>query len=199
MRRTAAIAAVAVGTCAIMASAATARVDASVAIHDFAYHPASTTIGQGSTVTWTNHETAPHTVTSDAAGFFDTGTLSFDLGTSGSAEFASAGTFPYHCEFHASMHGHVRVPIELSSTAPVTVGTRIIIHLASEEVAGRTYDVQRRRGRGEWIIFRTDVASTTTGIRPKKVGRFSFRARVTNDAGGTSRWSPTARIRVMAA
>jgi plastocyanin len=195
MRRAAILAAAAVMVASIGTAA---RADEAVAIHGFAYHPSATVVDQGETVTWTNHETTPHTATSDAPGFFSTGTLSFDSGTSGDAEFASAGTFPYHCEFHASMHGRVRVPIELGSTGPVTAGTRIKIQLGSEEVAGRTYDVQRRRGRGEWITVREDVTSITVGLRLNNVGRYSIRARVTNDAGGTSLWSPRVGIRVTA-
>ena len=36
-----------------------------VAIHRFAFEPATLTISRGDTVTWTNRDTAPHTATAD--------------------------------------------------------------------------------------------------------------------------------------
>lgn len=170
-----------------------------ITIRGSAYRPPTLIVGQGEFVTWTNRDPVSHTATSDAVGFFDTGTLSVDSGTVGQAEFVSAGGFPFRCEFHASMHGRVQVPIELDPAGPVAVGTRITLQLASEMVAGRSYDVQRRRGRGEWITFHVDVTSMTIGVQLKKTGRYSFRARVTNDVGGRSLWSPKARITVTTA
>jgi plastocyanin len=184
---------------ASISGATSARGSGAITIRGFAYRPPTLIVGQGEFVTWTNRDPVPHTATSDAVGFFDTGTLSVDSGSVGQTEFVSAGGFPFHCEFHASMHGRVQVPLELSPTGPVTPGTSIALRLASEKVAGRSYDVQRRRERGEWIPFQVDVMSMTIGVQLKKTGRYSFRARVTNDMGGTSLWSPKARIKVVAA
>jgi len=47
--------------------------DNSVSIQGFAFNPATLTIKAGTTVTWTNEDSAPHTITS--AGFFDSGTI----------------------------------------------------------------------------------------------------------------------------
>src|SRR4051812_23741961 len=53
---------------------ATAQSAASVGIIDFEFQPATTTIAQGGTVTWTNQGAQNHTATGDA-GEFDTGIL----------------------------------------------------------------------------------------------------------------------------
>lgn len=76
----------------------------SVDIRDFAYNPASLTVAAGSTVTWTNSDSAPHTATGVA---FDTGTLS--RGQTGSATFADAGEFAYSCTIHPSIQGVITV------------------------------------------------------------------------------------------
>jgi plastocyanin len=79
---------------------------AEVAIVDFAFDPAELSVAAGTTVTWTNRDTVPHTATGDD-GSFDTGTL--DPGASASHTFATAGTFAYFCAFHPNMTGTVIV------------------------------------------------------------------------------------------
>ena len=77
-----------------------------VSIVDFAFDPPELEIPAGSTVTWTNRDTAPHTATSlDDA--FDTETLG--NGESGSHTFDAPGRFEYQCAFHPSMTGVVVV------------------------------------------------------------------------------------------
>jgi plastocyanin len=77
-----------------------------VEIKDFAFNPPSIEIAAGTTVTWTNSDSAPHTATQDGGGF-QSGRL--DQGQSFSFTFDTAGTFEYHCEFHPNMHGTVVV------------------------------------------------------------------------------------------
>ena len=77
-----------------------------VDIKDFAFNPPSIEVAAGTTVTWTNSDSAPHTATQDGGGF-QSGRL--DQGQSFSFTFDTAGTFEYHCEFHPNMHGTVVV------------------------------------------------------------------------------------------
>jgi len=79
---------------------------AAVEIKDFAFNPANLTITAGTTVTWTNNDTVPHTVTA-ADGSFDSGTLS--PGDTFTHTFTSAGSFDYHCDFHPNMQGTIVV------------------------------------------------------------------------------------------
>ncbi|GHB85304.1 plastocyanin [Streptomyces umbrinus] len=62
----------------------------------------------GETVQWTNHDTAPHTVTT-AKGpkKFDSGTL--EKGDSWSYTFTTAGTYEYYCAVHPDMVASVKV------------------------------------------------------------------------------------------
>ncbi len=76
----------------------------------FSFSPASVTVPVGGTVVWTNDSGAAHTVTSDTGDAFtwDSSAVSSGGGTF-SETFTKAGTFPYHCSFHPSMHGTVIV------------------------------------------------------------------------------------------
>ncbi len=82
---------------------------ATVTIKNFLFVPASTTVRVGGTVTWTNQDSSEHTATPDSGTpFADTGTLSQNH-SSKAITFKTAGTFAYHCAFHAFMHGTVVV------------------------------------------------------------------------------------------
>jgi plastocyanin len=73
---------------------------ATVDISGFAFSPASVTVKVGDSVTWTNKDSAPHTVTA-ADGSFDSGSLA--QGASFSFTFQKAGTYTYRCTVHPSM------------------------------------------------------------------------------------------------
>ena len=78
----------------------------SVEIVDFAFQPATLTVPAGTTVTWTNAGSAPHTVTADD-GSFDSGQL--DSGATFQQTFDTAGTFSYFCAIHPRMQATVIV------------------------------------------------------------------------------------------
>ncbi len=77
-----------------------------ITIKNFAFNPQSVTIKPGTTVTWTNEDSAPHTVTSDS-GIFDSGQL--PNGGSFSYTFNQNGRFDYHCSIHPYMKGSIIV------------------------------------------------------------------------------------------
>jgi plastocyanin len=78
-----------------------------VAIQSFAFSPASLTVKAGDTVVWTNMDSAQHTVTSDSGSELNSALLA--NGQTYSHTFTTAGTYPYHCTVHASMHGTITV------------------------------------------------------------------------------------------
>lgn len=81
---------------------------ATVAIRDYAFDPPTLTVKAGTTVTWTNEDTVPHTVTAtdslstDATttGLFDT---QLGQGQSFSFTFSESGTYFYECTLHKAM------------------------------------------------------------------------------------------------
>lgn len=76
-----------------------------VEIKDFAFSPDSIIVTNGTTVQWTNRDSAPHTITIDKV--LDSGTL--NQGQTYSYTFNDAGTFEYICAIHPSMRAKVIV------------------------------------------------------------------------------------------
>lgn len=66
-------------------------------------------IGVNNTVVWTNDDPngAVHTVTSNAAGLFDSGQML--PGDTFTCTFTAAGTYDYHCTYHPLMIGTIIV------------------------------------------------------------------------------------------
>jgi plastocyanin len=110
MRKLIYLAALALVLIVVMAPGATAQgmttTTTQVSIQDFFFSPADVTVEPGTTVTWVNEGTVPHTVTSDD-GQFDSGVLM--PGDSYTVMFKGQGTITYHCAIHPSMSGSVTV------------------------------------------------------------------------------------------
>jgi plastocyanin len=77
-----------------------------IEIGDGFFSPASLTVAVGDTVTWTNADDSPHTVTA-SGGAFDSGNL--DAGQSFSHTFDEAGSFTYVCLYHDEMVATITV------------------------------------------------------------------------------------------
>lgn len=78
-----------------------------VAIIDFSFEPTPLQTSVGQAVTWTNQDSAAHTVTSDGDGPLASGELA--EGESYDATFDAAGTYEYLCSIHPTMRGTVEV------------------------------------------------------------------------------------------
>jgi plastocyanin len=82
-----------------------------VEVVNFGYDPQQLTVAPRTTVTWTNQDPSPHTVTAgepgDAEGDVDEA-LDPD-GGSASVTFDEEGTFVYHCSLHPNMTGEIVV------------------------------------------------------------------------------------------
>lgn len=76
-------------------------------IRDYTYEPAAITVPKGSTVTFTNRDSTPHTATSKESGLFESGSLG--TGKSSQVVLDESGTFAYYCLFHPFMKGTIVV------------------------------------------------------------------------------------------
>ncbi len=76
-----------------------------VTIDNFTFTPQKITVKVGDTVTWTNGDDIPHTVTS--IGHFRSRAL--DTGDKYTFTFTTPGTFEYFCSLHPQMQGSVVV------------------------------------------------------------------------------------------
>lgn len=80
---------------------------------EISYDPSPASVKKGSTITWTNNDSAPHTATSGnpESGSDDV----FDTGIIGPANSAKvivdfgAGTYDYYCTLHPYMKGKLTV------------------------------------------------------------------------------------------
>ncbi len=78
----------------------------SVTIDNFNFTPQTLTISVGTTVTWTNRDDVPHTVTSDDKKFKS---RALDTDEGFSHTFSAPGTYGYYCSIHPHMRGKVVV------------------------------------------------------------------------------------------
>ena len=78
-----------------------------VVIDNFSFSPQTFTLPAGATVTWTNRDNMPHTVTSADNRFSKSPVLK--PGQSFSNTFSAAGTYSYFCSIHPRMTGKIIV------------------------------------------------------------------------------------------
>ena len=91
------------------------------------YLPYSTTISKGGTVTWSNDDTAAHTVTSGTpvegpSGAFDSSLMM--AGSTFSVTFDQSGEYPYFCMVHPWMVGHIIVGTSTTTSKSTTTDTQ---------------------------------------------------------------------------
>ena len=79
-----------------------------VSISGYAFQPATLTVRAGDTVTWTNHDQAPHDVTTTSAPVAIHGST-MTKGQSWSYTFTAPGTYSYICSIHPDMKATVVV------------------------------------------------------------------------------------------
>src|SRR5262249_30768792 len=77
-----------------------------VTVEQATFGPATLTIHAGATVTWVNHDSDLHTVTSTQGLFPSPG---LDSGDNFSYRFTTPGTYPYFCALHPHMKGTIIV------------------------------------------------------------------------------------------
>jgi plastocyanin len=73
-------------------------------IKNYAFDPKTLTVAVGTTVTWTNDDSATHRINSQ---IFNSSDLK--PGSSFSYTFQSSGTYDYTCSLHPSMQGTIIV------------------------------------------------------------------------------------------
>jgi plastocyanin len=87
------------------ASAVPARTQA-ISIKGFAFVPQVLTVTPGTTVTWTNADDDPHTVTANDKSFHS---VALDTDNKYSFTFTRPGEFAYFCSLHPHMTGKIIV------------------------------------------------------------------------------------------
>jgi plastocyanin len=88
-------------------STATPVASNTVAMENFAFQPVNVQVKVGATITWTNKDTAPHTVTFRDSSLKSSGILR--QGDTYSYTFTRVGTLTYYCDLHRYMTAQVTV------------------------------------------------------------------------------------------
>jgi amicyanin len=103
---------------ALLLAAATAPVGAAaveVKIANFTFSPQQLKVKAGTTVTWTNADDIPHTVTSTTLAFRS---KPLDTDDKFSFTFTTPGTYKYFCSLHPMMTGSIVVEAATGDNAP---------------------------------------------------------------------------------
>lgn len=78
-----------------------------ISIDNFTFKPQTTTVGEGATVTWVNHDDIPHLVV--IVGGKDSKSPALDTDDEYSYKFDAPGTYEYFCSLHPKMTGKIVV------------------------------------------------------------------------------------------
>ena len=76
-----------------------------VVISSMSYGRIPSGLGVGDTITWTNHDSVPHTVTARDRSF----DLHVNPGQSVRMSLKTPGSFPFYCIYHSTMRGTLTV------------------------------------------------------------------------------------------
>lgn len=185
------------GTIAMVAAAPTVLAGNNVTVSNFAYTPAKFSVVQGATVTWTNTASVTaHSVTSDAPlSFWKTTDLSASGGTFDKT-FKAAGTFPYHCRFHSSMHGKIKVPVAVDHVG-VDFTINAMMGTTDWPAASPYRNVIQVRpaGSSTWMTISQGRSGQAMFHATQGPGEYSFRSAVRRATNGAmSLWSKVVKV-----
>jgi len=105
LRRTVMAGVLALAGMAAGGAPARAASDHQVTMASMSYGQIPTGLQVGDTITWTNRDTVPHTVTARDRSF----DLRVNPGRSARMTLQKAGSFPFYCIYHTTMRGTLNV------------------------------------------------------------------------------------------
>lgn len=146
-----------------------------------AFSPSPVTANVGDTVTWTNKDTSPHTITSGTDGKAD-GKFNSSPNTSPpfinpqqtyKVTFNATGDYPYFCELHPNMVGMVKIaggstnggPMATTVTAKTADGQSFPVTSASTTSKATTATIQE----GQSVTITFDKAGEVQLTLPTKM------------------------------
>jgi plastocyanin len=178
--------------------AGAAAQNGAVRMAEIAFLPASVTITTGSTVTWTNNDTVPHTVA-----FSDEGPQSSELiepGATFEATFAEAGSYAYVCTLHSGMEGVVEVAAAgaaagVDPDATSSGETSGLVAAGASETAAASAQLPAASipgvdiAQGEWALVSsaTEAPPGTITFRFRNLGTVPHALRIRTSGSGRDR------------
>jgi plastocyanin len=110
-------------TVTLLPTSSAAATGHTVSMSNFAFAPAALTIQAGDSVTWTNHDTAPHDVTV-TNGPVSIHSPTVSTGQSWTYTFTVVGTYSYICSIHPDMRAALTVTSPPAATPTRTVAVQ---------------------------------------------------------------------------
>jgi plastocyanin len=170
-----------------------------VGIHDFEFIPPKYTAPQGSDVPWGNVGSFTHSVTSDPS---ETTSPKLDYwtrhdfapGSNFAITFNAAGTFFYHCSFHSSMQGKIKIPLLVGHESTLAVVTTASVDLPS--TSPFRYLIRWRMvGAATWNTIRTRKGTVFFSV--PSAGDYEFVGAVQRKSNAArSGWSKVVRLTI---
>jgi plastocyanin len=121
---------------------------------DSCFFPTILYVKEGATVTWTNRDALPHSVTGLGAKW-GSGQKTLQQGDSVSVEFSDPGVFPYSCILHPGMVGAVVVGEPSAAdagVASVPIGRAASESGAQEEAPANSAVAAKSEARWPWAL-----------------------------------------------
>jgi plastocyanin len=165
-----------------------------VTMFSHSFSPATVTVSQCGSVTWTNNSGLTHTATSNK-GFWARPLV--NSGSSANRSFQHAGSFGYFCEFHDGMTGTVRVPLRAPASA--ANGFALRWSAVGSSLTNRRFGVQKNPPGTDtpWTALRTNTTTRSAFLNPTRNGTWRYRARTDNTSNlKSSGWSPVKLVKV---
>src|SRR5689334_22645512 len=103
----------------VMGARPSAAAQINVMIEHYQFSPADLSVHVGDTVTWTNMDDAPHTVTT-SSGPDKISSPTLNKGDTFSFTFTKTGVYAYYCAVHPDMKGSVNVEQGDSASGPTS-------------------------------------------------------------------------------
>jgi hypothetical protein len=168
-----------------------------VTVTEYVFSPSLPRLQRGGYLIWDFDGAYEHRVV-DASGMdlFDTGAMS-----TGSAwhRFVAAGTYPFRCTIHPTMHGKLRVELRVAPRTGTRSTTFTVTWASRSAPSGFVYDVQiLRPGASRWADWRHGAVKRSAPFGPvHQPGTYRFRSRLRlQGSGEASGWSEPKRLRV---
>jgi plastocyanin len=161
---------------------------------DNAYDNPNVVATLGDNVRWANNGAHTHSTTGNSP--LHLWSIDVSPSQNRTRTFRQAGTYPFHCRFHSSMVGSVKVPMQTSDPTPA-VNQVITLTVATVSApAAYTYLIQRKAPGGTFQAWKT-ITTRTTHFKTGTAGTWRFRARLKRISNGAkSGWSPTLNVDV---
>jgi plastocyanin len=183
-----------------VAAAQAAVTHATVGVSNTALTPKAVTVAPGGTVTWSMKQGSHAVADATPLKLFSSGTKA--AGSSFSAHFIDAGTYPYTATGGTKLAGTVVVPV-LVTPASANRTTYFTVRWGSDYApTGDSELVEIKTPGGSWTSFAYLTVVKDATFRgadwSNKTGTYSFRAKLVKGTNlkASSQWSPIASVTV---